>query len=387
MVRRILLLLLPLGMVCPGAVASAQAGVLTLMYACGHVSGPGVYGVECTPAAVYGAEYRADSGEASRITLSDLPGGGLLLRDAGAAVSVSRGGCTLVDTHSAICPRIDWGAVVWGGDEGDVIDARRWTGVAIIHGGSGNDTLQAGSGATEVSGGGGRNTIVGRPQTVVSYEDAKGPVQVDLAKGIGTMPGERDRLLAVRNVLGSDVQPNRLSGSWAAGGSLAGGRGSNLLVARGPATMLSAGGPGVAPTTFVCSRETEVVYPEVDDVVVGDCRVDQLVLRPDLNRAAAAFLAVPTAKLHNGEEEGYASEITARVSSGAIVARVRPSTQSARLLMRLNRLGRKLLSKAGRLRVHVQESWRLIEGGFGASTQLAPPEELLSFTTVLRVRH
>jgi hypothetical protein len=228
---------------------------------------------------------------------------------------------------------------------------------------------------------------VGGPKTTVSYEGATGPVVVDLAKGLGTMPGEQDRLLGVRNVHGSYVQPNRLFGSWAPGGSLEGGSGSNLLVARGPSTSLSAGGSEFAPTTFVCSRDTEVVYPEVDDVVVGGCRFDQLVLQPDLKRAAAAFLAIPTAKLHNGEEEGYASEITARVSSGAIVARVRPSAQSARLLIRLNRLGRKLLSKAGRLRVHVQESWRRIEGRVGASILLAPPQELLGFTTVLRVRH
>ncbi len=359
----------------------AQAGVLSLTYACGaRVFGPGVYGEDCHPAAVYGVEYRAGSAEASRITLSDLPGGGLRFTDVASVLSVSAGGCTLVDAHSASCPLIDSDVRVWGGDRGDLVDARAWSGQAAIYGGTGDDTIRAGSGVDEVTGAGGSNTIVGTPNTIVSYEAASGPVRVDLAKGTATMPGEHDRLVAVRSVKGSDSAPNRIFGGLAPGGSLSGGSARSLLVARGPRTTLSASGEESAPTTFACARETEVLTTQPADELLGGCLVYGMRLSPRLRDPASPLLWAPATERPSPGAGSFVSKIVVRSSRGAVVVAADSASPPRRL--RLNRRGRALLAHAGRLRVVVEEQRTYLAGGLPRPE----PPEASSFTTVLSVR-
>jgi len=268
------------------------------------------------------------------------------------------------------------------------IDSRGWKGITTIHGGAGNDTIYAGSGETEVFGGGGRNVIVGRPRTTVSYEEARGRVYADLARGVGMMPGERDRLINVRNVSGGFEQPDRLYGSWAPGGVLDGGVAGNLLVSRGPATTLTHGfepsGPERVHTVFVCSRDTRVEDPiEAGDEVRGACRVDGLKLRPRLDYPSSAFLGMAKPAW----SYGYVSGITVRATDGVVVARSRPAVRSRSLQLRLNSVGRVRLARLGRMRVSVEAQWRVPNGGVDVPITLGPPQPLLSFVTRLALQH
>jgi hypothetical protein len=106
--------------------SAASAGVLTSEPGVGSGSGGGPSGSNIT--------YRATGDPSSRITARSLPGLSLLLTDARSHIVLAGEAtqeCSLHGLHTAICTFVA-SIRVLGGNHGDVIDARRFAGGAVL---------------------------------------------------------------------------------------------------------------------------------------------------------------------------------------------------------------------------------------------------------------
>lgn len=122
----------------------------------------------------------------------------------------------------------DGADVLFGTGGDDYLDGRG--GSDVLFGRGGNDTVAPGDGADVAFGGGGIDEI--------SYYDANGPVQVDLARGRATdAAGSTDLLFGFENIQGSlygdilvgDDGANRINGNHGAD-TLTGGGGADTFV-------------------------------------------------------------------------------------------------------------------------------------------------------------
>jgi Ca2+-binding RTX toxin-like protein len=142
------------------------------------------------------------------------------------------------------------GVAVDGGDGDDVVEA---TGVAgAVRGGAGDDRLVAhpGTGAQGrpgptpvLEGGAGADFLDGGGAGTVSYADHATAVRVDLRRPDASQggPGEQDRLLGIRMVIGGPGDDTLVAGPAPA--SLQGGRGDDTLTAgTGGASLDGQGG-------------------------------------------------------------------------------------------------------------------------------------------------
>jgi hypothetical protein len=293
---------------------AARAGVMT--------SEPG----SCSPlGGCSGAliTYNAVGDPSSRITARSV-GEGLLLADTNGRIRLrgrAAGECSLHGQHSAACPYVS-AVTVHADNRGDVIDARRFTAYTVLQGGAGNDELYAPRRRlSTLIGGPGHNVLVGGREAAVSYEQAPGPVRVDLARGVGATRDETDRLVGVREINGSERYANRLLGGPRGGTQLLGGRARNYLLARGPSFVTIANGVN-RPSTVVCQRgRSRVEHVEARDTLLGTCDVGQVHLLGAMRTVGSPFLS---AEHHGDYEQGIRIDrvTVVAVPSGAVVGEV-----------------------------------------------------------------
>jgi hypothetical protein len=307
------------------------------------------------------ATYQVGQGPGSVIVARTLADGRLVLTDRSAPIvlgsSHNQLGCRLRGRHTAVC-RAPYGLAnitIEGGPHNDVIDARSLLASSVrLAGGAGNDTLLAPkrvpdpSARTELTGGPGRNVIIGGPNSVVSYMDARGPVTVDLARGFGAAPGDHDRIVGVESVRGSTRSYNFLSGAIS-GGQIWGGAAGNRIIAhsgRTEVTMPAPGGPRV-PSVIACVGPAVVVSLEPADVVTDRCRVEAVKLQEPMRSATAPAMTV---------QAPYGGERRVVVTAGsAVVSEVDARPPPRVVPVRLNGLGRELLTRSRHLWVLVSE--------------------------------
>jgi len=302
--------------------------------------------------------YNAVGDPFSHITVRNW-GGALLLTDsksritlAGAATSE----CALLGPQAVTCQSYSL-VTVRGGNHGDVIDARKLHGQAALEGGNGNDAIFAPhEGASTISGGAGHNLLVGGGRTIVSYQAAGGPVMVDLSSGVGVSRRERDRLVGISDIVGSNRYSNRILGpsGFATLSSITGGQAGNYLVARAASLVQVAKGPH-RPSTVVCENGRSYVSEVgASDVIAGTCDVGHIHLFGSIRNAAAPFLSVDTPR-----QEGFRiSRVTVvALPSGAPVCEILEPEAGAYMeaKCRLNASGRALLDRLGHMRVRVTE--------------------------------
>jgi hypothetical protein len=139
------------------------------------------------------ASYRADPGEANRVTILDEPGG-RLIRDEGAPID-ARSGCDSISAHEVFC-HSDEGLEVYLGDGNDSLAGPG----GQFDGGEGNDTIHAAGG---IRGGAGDDVLVGRDGT----DDLKGGGGHDILRG-----GRGDDYLTDGDSAATGIGPDRLDG-------------------------------------------------------------------------------------------------------------------------------------------------------------------------------
>jgi hypothetical protein len=296
--------------------------------------------------------YRAAPTEGSRILARSTPRSALVLIDSAARIDnhTNPSVCTLHGPHTLVCSAADF-LTVEGGNRGDIIDAARFAGSAVLHGGKGDDKLYAPrneSSGNVLYGGGGDNLLVGDRFTTVSYANARGPVTVDLLRGFGIAPGERDRIAGVGAVEGGRAM-NRLFGNVTANGYIVGGPGVNILVSRMASTQISL--PRIhQPSTVTCTRGTFVYGLQLHDLALGPCRV----------RAAAIQLLLPLRSLRAPVLEIARSTDVSRVSiraaaSNALIGETTVVLGGpAPIFCSLSATGQRLLRHDGRLVAHIE---------------------------------
>jgi hypothetical protein len=333
--------------------SSASAGVLTSEPGVGSSAGRSGSNVV----------YRATGDPPSRITARSLPGLGLVLIDSRSRIvlagKASGRECSLQGSHTAICTFVS-SVRILGGNHGDVIDARRFTGYATLEGGSGNDVIYAPTRRlSTLSGGLGHNVLVGgtTDETSVSYERALGPVTVDLAKHIGTARREQDRLVGISNVEGSRRYANRLLSGTRGRAGLSGGGSGNYFLARVP-SYIEVADERHLPSTVICEHGVTVVdHVEAADLLVGTCAVGQLDLLGSMRTAASAVLSVGAQEAE--EQEGFrvARVLLTAVQTGGVVGEVaEPESGAAPATdCYLSSSGRALLRRLNHIRVHIVE--------------------------------
>jgi Ca2+-binding RTX toxin-like protein len=319
--------------------------------------------------------YRAAPREANRIVVRSDPDGGLVLTDSAAPIQNNAQICALRGPHTIACG----GGVesvsltVHGGDLGDVIDARGFRGYADLIGGRGDDKLYVAGSLGQLTGGGGHNLLVGNSSTTVSYERSSGPVTVDLARGFGIAPGERDRIVGVGSVTGG-TGLNRLVGSRF-GGQIIGGPGRNYLVARGPHAVINL--PNAhQPSTVRCAsvysrgRSTYVGLLRAGDLALGPCRVAS----PEVQMLPLRSLDSPVLELRSEPARQIVRVTLLALPSNASVGSAPGPVSRSTVYCHLSAVGKRLLRRSGRLRVRIKAEFR-------------KPPSIQSFTTVLRIDH
>ena len=347
--------------VVPMTVAAATAGVISttpVTYQCygsGGCPGAGDGSVAHT----FNVTYRAEGDPSTRITVEKGGDGGLLLSDSISRVRLegtAETGCSLLGAHRAICPIYDR-VTVYAGDRGDVIDARHLNGEAdaTLDGGAGNDVIYAPSEGGTVVGGAGHNVLRGNKSTTVSYQQAPGPVSVDLARGIAVTRGERDRLVGISTVLGSKRFSNRILGPrrpWDRVSYITGGPAGNFLLARGFSDIRIAEGAH-RPSTVVCENARSYVSEvESNDLIAGTCNVGQVDLLGPIPNVAAPLLLAFRPELW----ELPLSRVTVvALSSGDLLCELVVAAPGAGMPCRLNAGGRAMLKRVGRMLVRVTE--------------------------------
>jgi len=336
--------------VLPFAASPARAGELT-------------GSSDCRGGCTWQLAYQSLPSDANRITVSSLAEGRVRFTDSATTVHLGgeEGLCAGRSPHTFICGRAGESFTsiqITGGDRGDVIDARRLRGAAYIEGGKGDDRLYAPNWpeSGELVGGGGHNLLVGVRSTVANYRATTGSLTVDLAAGIATAPGLRDRIIGVGQVYGGRGT-NHLFGGRTPGERLEGGTGRNYLVSRSPGTELVAEGPR---NTLVCTPDTRVMGLRMRDIALGPCRTGNPALQMllPLRRLSGGVVELP------GNAQQY-TEINLRVlPSGASVghlgvgARTAPNASCA-----LSAYGQALLRRRRHIEVQVEgvqpgPSWR-----------------------------
>ncbi len=370
------LFLLAVWTVCLGLSSSASAGTLSSeAWGCDGGSCPIRSNVT----------YRAAPNEANRVRAQNMPGGGLLLRDSGARIRDVTKECVLRSPHTAFCPRPSGSLVIEGGNRGDIIDARGFTGSwFFISGGSGNDKLYAPNFGGQLRGGEGHNLLVGNRYTSVVYREAEGPVSVDLAKGVGIAPGEHDRIVGVGEVEGSKAYSNRLTSSWAPGGSIKGGEGTNYLVAHMGAWVSMAAEHKAS--TVVCAKGARVEDLRASDLALGQCTVEAVSLTLPLRSLNSPVFTIPKAAAL-GLNDVEPVRVTVRaLPSNAVIAQVNVSPSGSPMLHgRLSTAGKALLRRVGRMRVHVEGIADNDEFAAPPSMEIVrrPPFMNVDFSTIL----
>jgi Ca2+-binding RTX toxin-like protein len=165
-----------------------------------------------------------------------------------------------------------------GGAQGDNVGAD----VEDVYGGSGNDTLMAGTDGGVIDGGPGNDTLLSGPGSDliiggdgidnVSYAGRAGPVTVDLASGTGGAPGEGDELQQIEQVTGGNGNDS-ISGNDAVN-ILDGGPGNDTIDGRGGDDQIF-GGPGNDVLRGGAGNDT-IDGGTGDDVLQGDAGADTL---------------------------------------------------------------------------------------------------------------
>ena len=346
-------------------------------------------GVLSTSIEGYGEEvvrYEAGHEPSSVILVRSLPDGRLKLTDRYGRIRFATPGggplgCHRSGPHVAICrhavPAALAKVVIRGGAQTDVIDARFLLADQVdLEGGAGDDTLLAPLhvpnpyASSLLTGGPGNNILVGGPHAEVSYLSARGPVKVDLAKEIGIARGERDHIVGVASVIGSNRAFNFLVGNRHGGEIWAGARG-NHIVTRSASTTVNAAGS----TTVVCIKPSVVKGLEAADVVKGSCRVSNMELHWPLHS-----LKQPPVTLNAPPREGAAKELEWQVtltSPRGLVCIARAQAAARGVPCRLTLLGLELLRHRHHVRVLVSESYAWAEFPLALHHRV-------SFTTPLR---
>ena len=331
------------------------------------------------------------------IVARTLADGQLLLTDSKAPITLASPGsplkCHLRGEHTAICRNPATFPIasvrIRAGVHGDVIDARFVSSNSVtLEGGPGNDTLLApqrvpnGWGGATVSGGGGRNVIVGNSHTTVSYREAPGPVTVDLAKGFGIARGERDHIVGVTKVEGSNLAHNTLVGSRA-GGTIWGGSRGNLIVARSRDTSIhlepSAGAQFSFPSRIICLEPSTVSGIELTDIATGHCKIGNMTLQLPLRSPGSPVLTLETSPLED-EAERHVELLATPAHTLVGEINYKPAANPQSIPCLLDATGRELLRRKGTLNVVVKELY---------SWPAEPDNKHLweIFTTVLTVAH
>lgn len=329
-----------------GSTPAANAGVVTFDAACGS-SGCSI-----------SADYRAAPGEQNNVIVREAPGSGFVLDDSGAVITTPRPlqVCSINGSHTIACPYAVDDLTIEGDDQDDVIDVRQFGGQSKLDGGTGDDRLRASPRVpsvlysyllSELRGGPGRNVLVGNGAVMVSYEGIGGRVTVDLKKGKGTAPGERDRIVGVGSVKGGDGL-NRLYGSPnAADNFIIGGRGKNHLVARSYGTTIDIPVKH-KPSTVVC-RSTTFKGVGSRDLVLGPCDVESIDLLGYFYSLRSPVVSIPA------QYDGQVVVLTS--PTGSIIAKPTSPGDGFDVEARLTSAGRKLLRRKRRLRVQVEATF------------------------------
>lgn len=357
-------------------------------------------------------EYRDPRNGASRVLLRSLTGKRFLLTDSAAVIDVEPfigtgpGGnhvCRLLSHHSVVCRtgpveppcrencspacmfercgEYENDVTIVGGNGGDIIDTRRFTGAAFVYGGTGNDKLFVGVGHDELDGGrrravlvpgGGEDLLVGNRFTEVDFSDTTAPFMVNLLKHVLITRGEHARIFGVGIIRGGKGD-DRMIGGRTPGTTLVGGDGHNYLVSNRPGTYLRLPEPHET-STFVCGREARI-EPERNDLALGGCRlaVTMLQMLLPLRRLSSPVVELPHAYRYR--------EVNLRaLPSGRLIGRksILPPAAPAVAYCYLSRAGRTLLRRLGHLVVRVEA---FVPGG--------PPHEnrTLVFKTLLERPH
>jgi hypothetical protein len=226
----------------------------------------------------------ADRGAAADVVSSNQPPGRFI--DEGSAI-VAQGAC--VAGPPVTCPGFAMVAALGGNDDTAKIaslgpvsimggsgddGAYGWGATVRIDGGSGDDLGVAdANGTAAVIGGGGDDRLFARGAgVVVDGNDGDDKVISD-ANGTATLSGGSgaDQVVAFKH---------------AAGGTLAGGRGSDVLAISGTPLIdvegwtvdggrgddvIDASGDGDVPDTVTCGAGLDVVYADAQDSVAADC--------------------------------------------------------------------------------------------------------------------
>ncbi len=375
-----------------GAIRTALGAASALLVLCASASA-GVLSAEPVECFGTGAErgcpdlhritYRAGHDARSHIYVRSLAGGGLALTDTknrirpvGEASRV----CSLTSPHAALCPSAVEPSV-YGGNHGDFLDTRAFRERATLTGGRGHDVILAGPGSTAVKPGPGDNVVVGNKMTTVNYADVEGPLTVDLARGIARAPGKNDRLIGIRDVLGSIEFPNRLLGSTVSGASFLGGHNSNEIVI-GTEGIATVSDIRHEPSTVRCDGHGgRVEHEEEEDTLLGTCRVEQLQLLGGLRSLSSPFLRVEHGGIYEYDESRVDRvDVVALASHAPVCTIIEPESGAyPSALCSLNAVGQRLLRKDRRLRVQITELVRQHPRG----EPLTAPSVAHTFGTVL----
>jgi len=308
--------------------------------------------------------YNAVGDPSSHITVEGQSwNGALLLTDSGSRITLAgtaTAECTLLGPHAATCVSFSL-VTVRGGNHGDVIDARKLFGAEpTLEGGNGNDVIYAAQDGARISAGAGHNLLVGGSReeggsrTTVSYEKAGGPVTVDLARGVGVSRHERDRLVRISDIVGSNRYSNRILGprGFSSLSNIVGGQAGNYLVARAASIVQVAKGPH-RPSTVVCENgRSEVSDVGASDVISGTCDVGHVHLFGSIRNTAAPFLSAYTPQW--GGFHMTRVTVVALPSGAPICEIVKPETY-IEAECRLSAPGRALLQRLGHMGVRVTE--------------------------------
>jgi hypothetical protein len=175
--------------------------------------------------------------------------------------------------------------VAFGGGSGrDVLVGGRYAdelrgggGNDLLRGGGGNDLLYgdgyaAGRGSDVIDGGAGRDTAAWD-------ERSRGAIHADLGHRVATSHGERDRLSAVENLVGTegndvlagDNHPNRLRGGN--GRDVLVGRGGNDVLDGGSGTPIYSDGDDETADLFRCGAGRDRILFPGPVVVPADCEL------------------------------------------------------------------------------------------------------------------
>ena len=349
--------------------------------------------------------FTAAPGERNELEVSLAANDDLRFRDAGAPVQAGSG-CRQVARDDALCPAGRVTLRMGDGDDGVVLETQR----GLIEGGAGDDTLAGagqddmlvgGGGQDELRGGGGDDVLLdggeagtrdlydgGAGSDTVSYEGRRTAVRADLTRRSAGGTGEADQLLDVEGVTGGGGE-DRISGDGR-DNDLAGGGGRDRLSGRGGDDRLQGGlqtdqlRGGAGDDRLIGTVDSGEEFPrlrrgqdfmrcgggkdvveraDLDDIVVSGCEgVDPeqglfLLEHPIRPVIDPHTITSPIVRIANAVYDGR-----------RVVLRVREARRGGRILgstvvvrdgagqrsVRLNALGRGLLSRRTSMRVGVE---------------------------------